>query len=172
MKPRTLLALLLIAGAVYFLYLSFYERGQTVLVGTAAPNFTLPSAEGMVSLDQFRGQVVLLNFWASWCPPCVAEMPSLERLHRRMQGSDFVVLAVSEDEEGWPAIKRFLQAVPLTMTILPDARGDAAELYGTFQLPQTFLIDKSGVIVRKYSGPRNWIDARILSEVQKHVEGP
>lgn len=164
MTSRTLLTLLLIAAIVALLYLRV-QREAVELVGLSAPNFSLPSKGGMVRLEDYRGKVVLLNFWASWCPPCVAEMPSLDHLNQRMQGKDFQILAVSEDEEGWAPIDRFLKRLPLTITILLDPRGDAAALYGTNELPETYLIDKRGVVVKKYRGPRNWMDEEIVSEI-------
>ena len=170
MTSRTLLTILLIAVIGYLLYLRV-QRESVELVGVPAPSFSLPSKGGMIGLDEYRGKVVLLNFWASWCPPCVSEMPSLERLHRQMQGKDFQILAVSEDEGGWAPIDRFLKRLPVTMTILLDGRGDAAALYGTNELPETYLIDKKGVIIKKYRGPRNWMDEKIVSEILGYVQG-
>lgn len=170
MTSRTLLTILLIAVISYLLYLRV-ERKAVELVGVQAPIFSLPSRDGVDGLEKYRGKVVLLNFWASWCPPCVSEMPSLERLHRLMQGKDFQILAVSEDEGGWAPIDRFLKGLPVTMTILLDDRGDAAALYGSNELPETYLIDKKGVIVKKYRGPRNWVDEKIVSEILGYVQG-
>lgn len=170
MTSRTLLTILLIAVIGYLLYLRV-QRESVELVGVQAPSFSLPSRDGMDGLEKYRGKAVLLNFWATWCPPCVVEMPSLERLNQQMRGKDFQILAVSEDEGGWAPIDRFLKRLPLTMTILLDGRGDAAALYGTNSLPESFLIDKKGIIVKKYQGPRNWMDEKIVSEILGYVQG-
>src|SRR5262245_50864984 len=111
MKPRFLLILILAAAVGYFLYL--YEGPQGLRVGNQAPDFGLPGRNGVVSLQGSRGKVILLNFWATWCPPCVSEMPSLDALRKRLEGPDFQVLAVSVDEAGWGAIDRFLERVPV-----------------------------------------------------------
>jgi len=169
MKPKTLLILLLIAGTAYFLYMS--ESHEGLKVGSPAPGFSLPSKNGVVALDQFRGKVVLINFWATWCPPCVYEMPSLENLKKKMEGKDFQILAVSLDEEGWPVIDKFVAKTPMTMTILLDSRGDVPTEYGTSRLPESFLIDKNGAIVKKYVGPRDWTDPKIIAEITSYVEG-
>src|SRR5215510_2108178 len=98
MKPRLLLLILLLAGLVYIFYLSHERQGART--GAQAANFTLPTQSGSLSLDQERGKVVLLNFWATWCPPCAQEMPSLEALKQRMEGQEFEILAISLDEGG------------------------------------------------------------------------
>jgi peroxiredoxin len=167
-KLKIFLILVFVVAVAFVFYLK-KEREGTQL-GDKAPDFKLPSQSGMVSLSQYRGSVVLLNFWASWCPPCRAEMPSLEALQKKMTGKKFQLLAVSVDEEGWGAVNRFLQYVPLTMTILLDSPGDVAALYGTYQLPASFLIDKKGDIVKEYLGPRDWTSDEIVEEIQKQVD--
>jgi peroxiredoxin len=169
MKPRTLLILLLTAGIAYFLYVSGSREG--LKAGSPAPGFALPSRNGVVTLDQFRGKVVLINFWATWCPPCVQEMPSLENLKKRMEGKAFQILAVSVDEEGWKPIERFVEKMPLSLPILLDLRGDVADLYGTSRLPESYLIDKNGTVVKKYLGPRDWTEPKIVAEITRYVEG-
>ncbi len=154
------------AAVAYFL--TVHEGGEKIRIGEPAPSFTLPSKTAPVSLNQFRGKVVLLNFWATWCPPCLQEMPSLEKLNQKMKGKEFELLAVNVDEEGWLAIERFLRKIPVTFTIVIDPRGDVATEYGTQRLPESFLIDKNGVVVQKYLGPRDWTDEKIISEINRH----
>jgi peroxiredoxin len=168
-KSKFLLILLLVAGIAYFMYLREGPGGAGV--GEKAPSFMLPGRSTSVRLEDFKGKVVLLNFWATWCPPCVHEMPSLEALHQHMQGKNFEILAASVDEGGWTAIDRFLKAVPVTLTILLDARGDASGLYGVYQLPESYLIDQTGMIVRKYVGPRDWMDPALVAEIEGYVRG-
>lgn len=169
MKPRLLLALLLAAAVGYFLYV--YEGPQAGRVGSQAGEFTLPGRSGAVHLSDFRGKVVLLNFWATWCPPCVREMPSLEALRKHMNGLDFQLIAVSVDDTGWEAVNPFLMRVPVAMTILLDARGDVSSQYGTYQLPESYLIGRDGRILKKYVGPRDWMDPAIVAEIENYARG-
>lgn len=169
MKSKLLLILLLIVGLGYFLYV--YQGPQRIQAGAQAPLFSVAGRDASVRLQDYRGKVVLLNFWATWCPPCVGEMPSLEALHQLMKGKAFEVLAVSVDEGGWAAIDNFLQRQPVTLNIFLDSKGDVSSLYGTYQLPESYLIDRRGVIVQKYIGPRNWTDPDLVSEIEKYVDG-
>jgi len=169
MKTKLFLVLLMVAALGYFLYI--YQGPEGTRVGSIAPLFSAAGRSASVKLEDYRGKVVLLNFWATWCPPCVHEMPSLEGLHQRLRGKDFQILAVSVDEGGWEAVDRFLKQLPVTLDILLDARGDVSSLYGTYQLPESYLIDKSGVIVQKYVGPRDWMDPSIIMEIEKYAEG-
>ena len=122
-----------------------------------APDFTLPNAQQQaVSLSSLRGKVVLLNFWATWCGPCQGEMPSLEALYRRYQDKDFVVVGVSLDEEGWPAIQEFTKQIPVSFPILLDAQQMISDLYQVYRIPETYLIDSGGKIVDKFVGPQDY----------------
>lgn len=169
MRLKIPLVFLAIAALVCFVLL---RKGfQGVSEGSLAPSFSLASQGGVLTtLDRYRGRVVLLNFWATWCPPCVQEVPSLEMLKRQMEGKAFQILAVSVDEEGWPAIQQFLKKVPVTMMILLDARGDIASRYGVDFLPVSLLIDKTGRILKRFVGPRDWTEARTVEEIKKYVE--
>jgi len=169
MKARILLVLLLATTVGYFLYV--YEGPQESRIGSQARDFSLPGRSGAVHLSDFRGKVVLLNFWATWCPPCVSEMPSLEALRKRMDGLDFQLLAVNVDDTGWEAVNSFLARVPVGMTILLDARGDVSSQYGTYQLPESYLIGRNGEILKKYVGPRDWMDPVIFSEIENYARG-
>lgn len=171
MQRKLLLILVGVAGlAGYLLFLD--KQGGGLREGEPAPSFYLPNREhGAVGLERLRGEVVLLNFWATWCPPCVTEMPSLGRLQTRFEGQKFKVLAVSVDEDGWPAVDRFLKKYPVNLTILLDVRGDIAARYGTNRLPESFLIDQKGTVVKKYLGPRDWTDPKIVSEIEGYLNG-
>lgn len=125
--------------------------------GLPAPEFSLPDLDGeMVSLADYKGKVVLLNIWATWCPPCVEEMPSMERLHRAMKNEDFEILAVSIDASGAATVRSFMEQHKLTFTALTDPRGTLKSLYQTTGVPESFIIDKNGMIAEKVIGPRNW----------------
>lgn len=121
-----------------------------------APEFSLPDLEGkQVALKDFRGSVVFLNVWASWCPACRAEMPSMERLYQRLKDRGFTILAVNLREN--PAtVRAFMEQFRLTFPALLDRRGKVASLYGVWSIPTTVLIDPDGNIVGRAIGGRDW----------------
>jgi peroxiredoxin len=134
-------------------------------IGMEAPDFTLKDMQGnSVTLSQFRGKVVFLNFWASWCPPCREEMPSMERLHEVYAGRDFVMLAINV-EQNINDVRAFLQKSPHTFPILLDADTRAQGLYGVYRFPETFLIDKNGRIAEHYLGARDWSSSEFLGKI-------
>ena len=124
------------------------------LVGGPAPDFTVQDADRKVTLHDLRGRVVVLNFWATWCPPCIDEMPSLVRMQ-----SDFkdrvVVLAVSVDEDE-RSYRTFLKKNNVDLLTVRDPQQKSNELYGTFKFPETYIIDRQGVVQRKFIGPVDW----------------
>jgi peroxiredoxin len=125
--------------------------------GVAAPNFTLPGLDGkMVSLTDHKGKVVLLNIWATWCLPCVEEMPSMEKLHQELKDEGFEILAVSIDESGAEAVLPFMKKHKLSFPALTDTKGAMKNLYQTTGVPESFIIDKDGTIVEEVIGPRDW----------------
>jgi peroxiredoxin len=133
------------------------EKFEPVGAGTVAPGFTLPDLEGTaVNLKDFRGKVVFLNFWATWCKPCEEEMPSMQQLYEDQEGRDFEIVAVSLDSEGPGVVREFVEKYGLTFVVLHDRRGRVKETYKTTGVPETFIIDQNGVIAEKVWGPRDW----------------
>ncbi|MEK9629706.1 MAG: TlpA disulfide reductase family protein [Nitrospinota bacterium] len=125
--------------------------------GVDAPNFTLKNLEGKeVSLRDFRGKYVLVNFWATWCGPCKIEMPSLETLYQRFKNKNFVLLAVSNDMYGATIVKPFVRAHKLNFPVLLDQRLKASNLFGVVSLPTTFMIDPKGKIIGALYGAEDW----------------
>lgn len=123
-----------------------------------AKDFTLMNMQGeSVSLSQYRGKVVILNFWATWCPPCREEMPSMERLYQKYQEQGLVMLAVNVEENGKKAVSQFLQKTPYSFPILLDSEGVVQNGYGVFRFPESFIIDRNGVVVKKIVGGRDWM---------------
>ena len=137
---------------------SFNLTGKPrVVKGVPAPNFTLPGLDGkMVSLTDYKGKVVFLNIWATWCPPCVEEMPSMEKLYQELKGEAFEILAVSIDASGAKDVLPFMKKYKLSFPALTDNRGTIKELYQTTGVPESIIIDKDGIIVEKVIGPRDW----------------
>lgn len=126
-------------------------------VDDEAPNFLLKDSQGFnVTLDQFRGKVVLLNFWATWCGPCKIEMPAMERLYRSFSRKEFEILAVSTDAQGTVVTRPFQEEVGFTFPVLHDADFRVGLQYGARQLPMTFLIDRKGIIRNRIPGARDW----------------
>jgi peroxiredoxin len=123
---------------------------------TRAPDFRLQDLDGKpVRLGELKGNVVLLNFWASWCPPCRMEMPDMEQLHRQLGPDGLVILAVNY-REGPAEIRAFLDEQELSFTALPDPRGEVFAAYQAWSLPTTYLINKRGEILGKAVGYRDW----------------
>src|SRR6476646_1045346 len=119
------------------------------------PDFQLPDASGhMVSLSQQRGHPVLLNFWATWCPPCVDEVPSLEDLAHRLDGTDMRMLAVSVDDD-WDKVRRFF-ANGTKMGVLLDLSHDIPKKFGPEKYPETFMIDAAGRVRYYFINKRDW----------------
>ena len=134
-----------------------YDSVTTVVPGNPAPDFQLEDNNGnLVSLSALRGKVVMVNFWATWCPPCRAEMPSMEKLNNAMAGEDFVMLAINTEANGRSAVAEFLQDSPHSFPILYDEQGVVQKLYGVYKFPESFIITKSGIIDDKVIGAIDW----------------
>ena len=132
------------------------QRGF-VKPGQVAPDFRLRDMNGqMVSLSDFRGKVVLLNFWATWCGPCRVEMPAMEELYRQYSRKDFEILAVSTDAQGVAVTRPFQQENKLTFPILHDADFRVGLSYGARTLPMTFMVDRNGIVRQQIFGARDW----------------
>jgi len=154
----------LVAGivmtAMFVLALAVRLRPQIDLLslGDRAPAFrALEAATGKpVSLEDYRGKVLLVNVWATWCLPCRVEMPSLQRLHRRFEGTDFRIVAVSVDKDDVTVVNDFVQELGLTFDVLHDRAGAIERLYRTTGVPESFVIDRHGRIVKKVIGAAEW----------------
>jgi peroxiredoxin len=152
-----LLVLLFVAGC---------NRGShPSLVGNSAPDFTLQDDERKISLHDFRGKIVVLNFWATWCPPCVEEMPSLVKLQSNLKDRA-VVLAVSVDEDE-RTYRTFLKKNNVDLLTIRDPQQKSNELYGTFKFPETYIIDRNGVVQRKFIGPVDWTRPDVVEYLNK-----
>jgi thiol-disulfide isomerase/thioredoxin len=135
-------------------------------VGDAAPSFhgTDLRTGRPATLADYRGKVVLLNIWATWCPPCRVEMPSMQRLHQNLAGTDFRIVAVSVDGDAFHAedsrdpagIMAFATGMGLTFDILHDPSGAIRKSYQTTGVPESFVIDRDGIIVKKVIGAAEW----------------
>lgn len=131
-----------------------------VQLGAPAPDFQLWDLEHQpVTLASHKGQVVMINFWATWCRPCQVEMPAMEQLYREFHPQGFEILAVSTDVQGTAVTKPFQEAMDLSFSIVHDSDFRVGVLYGARTLPMTFLIDRSGIIRHRIFGARDWHSA-------------
>lgn len=140
---------------------------QTVVeTGDRAPNFKIVTDSGRaVTRSDFGGKVLVLNFWATWCPPCIEEIPSLDAMQKRLAGDGVVVLAVSVDKNQ-KSYQDFLQRARVGFLTARDPAADISSEYGTFKYPETYIINRDGKVVAKYISNQNWMDERILQEIR------
>jgi peroxiredoxin len=144
---------------------SIYKYSKQIAIEgeLPAPDFTLPGLNGeLISLSDFKGYVVLVNVWATWCPPCVYEMPSMEKLYQKFKSDHFKILAISIDLPGAKAVAPFMKKHNLTFEALIDPAGTIQTAYGVYGIPQSFIIDKQGNIIKKIIGPIDWATPEIF----------
>jgi peroxiredoxin len=161
-----------VAAATGFALWSGTSVSDPVGRGSAAPAFALPErpGPGEISLESLRGQVVLLNFWATWCEPCEREMPAMQRLHEKLGPEGLRLVAVSVDDDG-EAVDRFRQRFGLTFPILWDPDQHASGAYQTYRYPETLLIGRDGIVVERYIGPREWDSPLYEARLRRLLEG-
>jgi peroxiredoxin len=161
------LMLLLFVLALALPACSKEEKGKPVSVGAlqegkSAPDFTLKGPDGKdVKLSSLKGKVVFLNFWATWCPPCKEEIPSMMKLNQKMSGQSFQMLAVSIDDGGKNAVESYFKESGFTLPYLNDTNQAVGTVYGVTGVPETFIIDKQGVIVKKVIGGMDWASPEV-----------
>jgi cytochrome c biogenesis protein CcmG, thiol:disulfide interchange protein DsbE len=157
------------------------DRFTPLDVGSRAPDYAALTLVGdTVELASFRGDVVLLNIWATWCPPCVREMPALQRLHEELEPQGLRIIAVSVDAVagalgafGQPGgdVAEFRDDFGITFTVLHDPSGRIQSLYQVNGLPTTYLIDRDGRIRRKVLGAAEWDEPRFADDIRRILEG-
>jgi cytochrome c biogenesis protein CcmG, thiol:disulfide interchange protein DsbE len=158
--------------------LSFFPVALTLLIsacdtgskppriGNVAPDFTVQDAERKVALSEFRGKVVVLNFWATWCMPCLEEMPSLVQMQQRLKDRGVTVVAVSLDKDA-ESYQRFLRNHNISLLTVRDEKQQSSDLYGTFKFPETYVIDRNGVMRRKFIGAVDWSRPEVVDFLSK-----
>lgn len=166
MKKTSLLILLF---CLPLFLVSCGEGPQVATVGKTAPDFTLVDRKGKSwTLSDLRGQVVFINFWATWCPPCREEMPSMQQLYTTQPKDKFKMLAILNKDE--PALAdTFAPKLGLTMPILYDQENTAGKDYGLTGLPETYIVDKKGILRKKYIGPAQWGSPKIRHMLERYI---
>ncbi|MBI1896379.1 MAG: TlpA family protein disulfide reductase [Acidobacteria bacterium] len=163
---RAVVALMALAFAalVFVLKDAFVER--LVEVGDKAPNFSIVADNGRrMTRSEFGGRLLVLNFWATWCPPCVSEFPSLNAFAEQVRNDGVVVMGISVDRNE-SAYRGFLQQMRPTFVTARDPAADISSEYGTFKYPETYVISHDGKVLQKHIGERNWTDPRLISEIK------
>ena len=148
------------------------ERARSAVeadaVDYAAPSFRLPArGGGEIELAALHGKLVLVNFWATWCPPCREEMPSLTRLSQQFDPGSFEVLTVSVDE-GWAPVEKFLAQPQTPFRVALDTGAKTSRIYGTTKFPESYLVDRDGKVRLKFVGPRNWMDPNVATLLESY----
>jgi thiol-disulfide isomerase/thioredoxin len=124
-----------------------------------------------VNISDFRGKIVFLNFWATWCPSCVVEMPSMEKLHQKLKDKDFFLVSISIQDSA-AEVKHFFKQNKLTFTALLDSSGKTVPGFGIRAIPTTLLLDKAGRIIGRVVGPREWDSRESIAMFEHLVDEP
>jgi len=154
-KVFNTLALITVVGLLYLFATPSYRQGEPALAGRPAGDFAFEMNGKPARLSELRGKIVVVNFWATWCPPCIEELPSLKRLHARLQPLGGMVLGVSVDEDEG-AYNRFLTEHSVSFPTYRDPSRTIARAYGTEKYPETYIIGRDGKLLRKIVGPQDW----------------
>ena len=157
-RPLLLLLALSLAGC--------YRGTHPPRIGNPAPDFTIQDGATSVTLHNLREKVVVLNFWATWCPPCIQELPSLEQLQSRFKDRGVEVVGISVDVDG-KAYQQFLKDHKVDFLTVRDPDQKTNSLYGTFKFPETYIIDRRGILRRKFIGAVDWNEPEIVDFLSK-----
>jgi len=167
---RVAVVAVILGGAIYLAVRQY--QPHPLAIGDDAPDFTVPALpSGFLELRLYDKQVVVLNFWATWCPPCVEETPSLERFAERMKALGVVVLSVSVDEDQ-RILKQFIDKYHITYAVGRDPDRTLATRFGTIQFPETYILDRQGRLADKVIGPTDWDDPRLQKFVEELARAP
>ncbi len=141
-------------------------REHVIGVGDTAPEFEIRTDSGLVvSRSNFGGKVLVLNFWATWCPPCIEEIPSLNAFYEKLKDEGVVVLGISVDEDE-AVYRRFLEGHNVQFLTARDPAAEISSRFGTYRYPETYIIDSSGTVRQKIIGAADWSDQRMIDYVR------
>lgn len=141
-------------------------RNQVIGIGDNAPQFAVRTDSGLtVSPTDFGGKILVLNFWATWCPPCVDEMPSLDAFQAKLKNEGVVVLGISVDEDE-ATYRGFLKAHGVSFLTARDPEAEISDRFGTYRYPETYIINANGKVVQKVIGQTVWDNEQMISYVR------
>ena len=151
------------------------SRMDQVAVGSAAPDFSaidLATSDSVEFRERYRGSVTLVNIWATWCIPCRVEMPAMERVYQDLAPKGFKIAAVSIDEGNPDDVRKFGQELGLTFDLLHDRSTKVAQIYQTTGVPESFLVSREGIIVRRLMGDHDWSSAVNRALIERLLDEP
>ncbi len=164
---RVLLGVIVALAAVLIAVVSGTLEQHVTVAGDTAPDFrVLTASQRTMTPTNFGGKLLILNFWASWCPPCVEETPSMNKFAEMMRSKGVEVLAVSVDRNE-EAYKKFLKRFNVQYETAFDPEADVSAAYGTFQFPETYIIDKNGKVIEKIISNQNFTDPDFIDHINK-----
>lgn len=170
MKPDRILHFALLASLAVFCFALYTSLHETIVnAGDSAPDFAITTDAGKhVTVKDFGGKLLLLNFWATWCPPCISELPSLNQMAAEVKGSGVVVLGISVDKDK-AAYDKFLKKVKLNFETSRDPAADISSEYGTFKYPETYVINSDGKVLEKFIADQPWTDPAIITRLKGYA---
>ena len=168
-KGPILVIIIAIAAAALFLLPEKKSYEQIASIGKPAPDFAYNDAKGKLwKLADLKGKVVFINFWATWCVTCKGEMPSKETLYKTMQGKPFQMLGMLFRDD--PSnLAKYYKTQKVSPPTLISPNNEAAKLFGITGVPETFLVDKEGIVREKFIGPKEWDDPEIIATIEKYL---
>ena len=186
-KKYSAIYMVLLVAAILIMVDHYYETPVTLAdvqlpagvdtekpeVGFKAPAFTARNLKGhRVQLADYKGKVVLLNLWATWCGPCRVEMPGMENLYRRYRSQGFEILAVSLDKGASDKVQTFADEYQLSFPVLLDSEGQVERRYNSVTIPTTYVIDKNGMVVAEVDGAKNWESEQTFEALEYLLKAP
>lgn len=170
MRQRTdsilLASITLLALALVWVVAGTLEA-RVVNAGDTAPDFTITTDRGRtITRDNFGGKILVLNFWATWCAPCIEELPTLDAFQRQFAPQGVVVLGVSIDRNE-KIYRSFLERAQLSFQTARDPDANLSASYGTFQVPESYILDRSGKVIEKVISNQNWMDPEFLARMRR-----
>lgn len=172
MKSKTIILLIVILfGAMVIFYTIRHQQAPTARVGLPAPDIELTDAfyRNKLKLSDLKGTVIFVNFWATWCPPCIDELPSIQRLSKRFEGNaDFKMVTILYNDD-INRVNYYMKEMNYTFPVYIDSDGSAAEKFGITGVPETFIIDKKGTLRNKVIGPSEWDSQYVIELLSKLI---
>jgi peroxiredoxin len=151
--------------AAFLVFAAGCDRGaHPRQTGRPAPDFTVTDGNRHIHLADYRGKIVILNFWASWCIPCTAELPSLTAMQQQLPQVQVLAVSIDVDQQ---AYRDYLVEHKISLLTIDDPAHHTADLYGTYRWPETYVIDQHGVIRRKFIGPQDWTSPEVLEYLRR-----